>query len=54
VRAELKRRGFHPRLYAVLDLPLFQVAPERSAKFHSAQRCAIADAIVVTSSVRDR
>lgn len=54
VRAELKRRGYRPRLYAVLDLPLFQVAPERSAKFYSTDRCGIADAVVVTSSVRDR
>ena len=52
--AALKRRGYRPRLYAVQRLPLFQVAPERSAKFYSTDRYTIADAIVVSSSVRDR
>ncbi len=54
VAAELKRRDYRPRLYAVQKLPLFQVVPERSARFYSTERFAIADAIVVTSSVRDR
>ena len=54
VAAELKRRAYRPQLYAVQKLPLFQVGPERSARFYSTDRYAIADAIVVTSSVRDR
>jgi hypothetical protein len=54
VAAELKRRGYHPRLYALQTLPLFQVVPERSARFYSTERYTIADAVVVTSSVRDR
>jgi 4-amino-4-deoxy-L-arabinose transferase-like glycosyltransferase len=54
VRAALTRHGYAPPLYAVLDLPLFQVEPERSARFYSFGACSVADLVVVSSSVRDR
>jgi 4-amino-4-deoxy-L-arabinose transferase-like glycosyltransferase len=50
----LQQRGWQPKLYAVVSLPLFQVAPERSAPFYDSALYRVADAVVVTSSVRDR
>jgi hypothetical protein len=54
VRDVLRSRHYEPPLYAVLDLPLFQVAPERSARFYSMRACSLADVVIVSSSVRDR
>lgn len=54
VRDALTRRRYEPPLYAMLDLPLFQVAPERSARFYTMRACSLADVVIVSSSVRDR
>jgi tetratricopeptide (TPR) repeat protein len=51
---ELQRRGYQPRLYAVQTIPMFQVAPERSAAFYDPALYRVADAFVVTGAVRDR
>ena len=50
----LQQRGWQPRLYAVVSLPLFQVAPERAAPFYDPALYRVADAFIVTGSVRDR
>lgn len=50
----LQQRGWQPRLYAVISVPLFQVAPERSAAFYDPALYRAADAFIVTGSVRDR
>jgi hypothetical protein len=50
----LQQRGYEPRLYAVVSMPLFQVAPERSAPFYDPALHRVADVFIVTGSVRDR
>ncbi|HKQ57324.1 MAG TPA: hypothetical protein VJY35_05615, partial [Candidatus Eisenbacteria bacterium] len=50
----LRERGFSPKLYALISVPLFQVAPERSARFYDPALYRVADAFVVTGSARDR
>lgn len=54
VMAALARRGATGGLDAVQTMPMFQVAPERSAKYYDLAHWRQADAILVTSSVRDR
>jgi hypothetical protein len=54
LRAALESRGQLARLYAVQMIPVFVVVPERSAKFYSPATWRIADALVVTSSIRER
>ena len=50
----LHARGYSPRLYAVISVPVFQVAPERSAKFYDPALHRVADAYIVTGSAQDR
>src|SRR4029077_10009845 len=50
----LQQRGYHPTMYAVISVPLFQVDPARSAAFYDPTLYRVADAFVVTSAVRDR
>ncbi len=50
----LQQRGYQPKLYALVSVPLFQVAPERSARFYDPTLYRVADVFVVTGSVRDR
>ena len=54
VREALARRKFRAPLYAVQQLPMYQVEPERSARFYDPRLYPAADAVIVTSSVRDR
>ncbi len=54
VRDMLKRLHYERPIYAVLDLPVFQVTPERSARFYSVRAHSLADIVIVSSSVRDR
>lgn len=50
----LQQRGYQPRLYALISVPLFQVGPERSAPFYDPALYRVADVFVVTGSARDR
>lgn len=50
----LQQRGYEPRLYALISVPLFQVGPERSAPFYDPALYRVADVFVVTGSARDR
>ncbi len=50
----LQQRGYQPKLYAVVSVPMFQVAPERSSAFYDPALYRIADAFIVTGSARDR
>jgi 4-amino-4-deoxy-L-arabinose transferase-like glycosyltransferase len=54
VTARLERLGRLSRLYAVQTIPMFVMVPQRSAKFYALERYDLADAVVVTSSVRER
>jgi tetratricopeptide (TPR) repeat protein len=48
-----KRSGARP-VYAVQTMPMFVVGPERAVKYYALPRLALADAFVVTSSIRER
>jgi hypothetical protein len=50
----LQRRGYQPKVYAVVSVPLFQVNPDRSAAFYDPALYRVADAFIVTGAVRDR
>jgi hypothetical protein len=52
--ARLEARGATARTYAVQTIPMFVIEPERSDKFYRLAPYSTADAIVVTSSVRER
>jgi tetratricopeptide (TPR) repeat protein len=54
VAARLRTATPRPRLYATLAIPMFQVAPARSAPFYDAALYRPVDVFVVTGSVRDR
>ncbi len=48
-----KRSGARP-VYAVQTMPMFVVGPERAVKYYALPRLALADAFVVTGSIRER
>jgi hypothetical protein len=50
----LQQHGYQPKVYALVSVPLFQVNPDRSAAFYDPALYRVADAFVVTGSVRDR
>jgi dolichyl-phosphate-mannose-protein mannosyltransferase len=50
----LRQRGYQPKVYAVVSVPLFQVDPGRSAAFYDPALYRVADAFIVTGAVRDR
>lgn len=52
--AALRARGWAPPVYALQNVPMFQVDPARSAVFYDPALWRIADAFVVTGAVRDR
>jgi dolichyl-phosphate-mannose-protein mannosyltransferase len=52
--AALQQRGYQPKLYAVVSVPMFQVGPERSAPFYDPALYRVADAFIVTGAARDR
>jgi hypothetical protein len=54
LRARLGSGGELARVYALQTIPMFVMAPERSDKFYRLEPYAMADAIVVTSAVRER
>ncbi|MEK7824568.1 MAG: glycosyltransferase family 39 protein [Candidatus Eisenbacteria bacterium] len=50
----LQQRGYQPKVYAVVSVPLFQVNPDRSAAFYDPALYRVADVFIVTGAVRDR
>jgi hypothetical protein len=54
VRRELARRGGRTQAYAVQTVPMYVMGPERSAKYYDLERLRMADALVVSSAVRER
>src|SRR6185503_20485528 len=54
VRTALQQRGFRPMIYATQMIPMFQVDPDRSARFYDLGLYRLADFVLVTGSVRDR
>jgi hypothetical protein len=54
LRYALQTRGYEPKLYAVLPIPMFQVGPARSARFYDPRLYEDADLVIVTGAVRDR
>ena len=54
VRGEIARRGGLARVYAVQTVPMYVMRSERSAKYYDLDRLRAADALVVSSAVRER
>jgi 4-amino-4-deoxy-L-arabinose transferase-like glycosyltransferase len=54
VAGALMRRPNRPTTYAVQLLPMFQVSPERSARFYDLRLYPMVDYVVVTDAVRGR
>jgi hypothetical protein len=50
----LRSGGYFRRLYALQYVPMFQVEPERSAKYYALSHWGVADALVITDAVRGR